>query len=42
MPVSVFLSADMEAMYNVKVPMRDGVNLSADIYFPGTRRGHSR
>jgi len=31
---SVFLSAGVEARYNVKVPMRDGVNLSADIYFP--------
>ena len=39
MPVSVFLSADMEAMYNVKVPMRDGVNLSADIYFPRDEKG---
>ena len=39
MPVSVFLSADMEARYNVKVPMRDGVNLSADIYFPRGEKG---
>ncbi len=39
MPVSVFLSADMEARYNVKVPMRDGVNLSADIYFPRGAKG---
>ena len=31
---SVFLNAGLEARYNVKVPMRDGVNLSADIYFP--------
>ena len=31
---SVFLNTKVEARYNVKVPMRDGVNLSADIYFP--------
>ena len=36
---SVFLSAGMEARYNVKVPMRDGVNLSADIYFPRGQDG---
>ena len=36
---NVFRTADMEARYNVKVPMRDGVNLSADIYFPGGKPG---
>ena len=36
---SVFLSAGMEARYNVRIPMRDGVNLSADIYFPRGEQG---
>ena len=34
MSYNVFLPAGVEARYNVKVPMRDGVRLSADIYFP--------
>ena len=34
---SVFLSAGLEVRYNVKVPMRDDVNLSADIFF---KKGH--
>ncbi len=36
---SVFQNADVEARYDVKVPMRDGVNLSADIYFPRGGQG---
>ena len=28
---------DVEMRLNVKVPMRDGVNLSADIYLPRAR-----
>ena len=36
---SVFLSAGLEARYNVKVPMRDGVKLSADIYSPSGEQG---
>ena len=36
---NVFLPADLEARYNVKTPMRDGVNLSSDIYFPRDRSG---
>ena len=31
---SAFLPAGVEVRYNVMVPMRDGVRLSADIYFP--------
>ena len=31
---SAFLPDGVEARYNVMVPMRDGVRLSADIYFP--------
>ena len=36
---NVFLPAGVEARYNVKVPMRDGVRLSADIYFPAGLSG---
>ena len=36
---SVFQNASVEARYDVKVPMRDGVNLSADIYFPRGEQG---
>ena len=36
---SVFLGAGLEARHNVKVPMRDGVNLSADIYSPAGQPG---
>ena len=32
-----FLPAGLDVRYNVKVPMRDGVNLSIDIYFPAGR-----
>ena len=39
MAQNVFLSAGLDARYNVKVPMRDGVNLSADIYFPSGHPG---
>ena len=31
---SAFLPVGVEVRYNVMVPMRDGVRLSADIYFP--------
>ena len=34
MSSSFLLPAGVEARYNVKMPMRDGVNLSADIFFP--------
>ena len=36
---NVFLPAGVEARYNVMIPMRDGVRLSADIYFPSGRNG---
>ena len=39
MSSNVFLPDGVEARYNVKVPMRDGVELSADIYFPRGRTG---
>ena len=39
MPPNVFLPAGLEAKYNVKTPMRDGVGLSADIYFPRGQSG---
>ena len=39
MTQSHLLPAGVEARYNVKVPMRDGVNLSADIYFPKEQKG---
>ncbi|MBM3948854.1 MAG: CocE/NonD family hydrolase [SAR202 cluster bacterium] len=35
----LFLPAGVRAQYNVKVPMRDGVRLSADIYFPREGEG---
>ncbi len=35
----MFKPANFEARYNVKVPMRDGVKLSADIYLPRRRAG---
>ena len=31
---NIFLPAGVEARYNVMIPMRDGVRLSADIYLP--------
>ena len=31
---NLFIPAGVRARYDVKVPMRDGVSLSADIYFP--------
>ena len=34
MAENIFLPAGVEARFNVKVPMRDGVRLSADIYLP--------
>ena len=34
MPQNVFLPAGVEPRFNVKMPMRDGVHLSADFYFP--------
>lgn len=36
---SHLLPAGVEARFNVKVPMRDGTNLSADIYFPKGQEG---
>ena len=39
MAQNVFLPAGVEVKYNVKVPMRDGVRLSADIYFPRDQLG---
>ena len=36
---SAFLPAGVEVKYDVKAPMRDGVELSADIYFPRGRPG---
>lgn len=39
MPSNVFLPYGLNARYNVKVPMRDGINLSADIYFPKSGEG---
>ena len=33
------LPAGVEAHYNVQVPMRDGVHLSTDIYFPKSQSG---
>ena len=35
----VYLTAGVETRYNVKIPMRDGVNLSADIYLPKGKEG---
>ena len=34
MTQNVFLPAGIHAWFNVQVPMRDGINLSADIYLP--------
>ena len=34
MTQNVFLPAGIDAWFNVQVPMRDGVNLSADFYLP--------
>ena len=39
MTLNVFRPAGWEARYNVKVPMRDGVRLSADIYSPRGQPG---
>ena len=39
MTQNVFLPEGVEVKYNVKVPMRDGVNLSVDIYFPRGKEG---
>ena len=39
MELNVFRPAGWEARYNVKVPMRDGVRLSADIYSPRGQSG---
>ena len=41
MAQNVFLPAGVEARYNVKAPMRDGVRLSADIYLPKGQTGPS-
>ena len=37
MTQNVFLPAGIDAKFNVPVPMRDGINLSADIYLPRDR-----
>ena len=37
MTQNVFLPAGINAWFNVHVPMRDGINLSADIYLPKDR-----
>ena len=39
MTQNVFLPAGVEVRYNVKMPMRDGVRLSADIYSPRDEPG---
>ena len=39
MTLNVFLPDGVETRYNVKATMRDGVNLSADIYYPRNRHG---
>ena len=39
MTQSVFRPAGVEMKYNVKMPMRDGVELSGDIYLPSERSG---
>ena len=31
---NVFKPAGLRVEYDIKVPMRDGVNLSLDVYFP--------
>ena len=38
-PSRFLLPAGVSARYNVKVPMRDGVKMSADIFFPEKRDG---
>ena len=35
----VYLTTGVETRYNVKIPMRDGVNLSADVYLPKGKEG---
>ena len=35
----IYLTTGVETRYNVKIPMRDGVNLSADIYLPKGKDG---
>ena len=37
MAESAFLPAGIDVRNNVRVPMRDGVELSIDIYLPGGR-----
>lgn len=39
MPRNIFVNKDVEAKYNVKVAMRDGIELSTDIYFPRGVKG---
>ena len=39
MTSNLFVPAGVEARYHVKVPMRDGVALSADIYSPAAGPG---
>ena len=39
MTENVFLPDGVEVKYNVKVPMRDGVDLSVDIYSPRGKKG---
>ena len=36
---NVFLPAGVRAMYDVRVPMRDGVTLSADVFLPKDEPG---
>ena len=36
---NLFVPAGVEARYDVKIPMRDGVSLSADLYFPSGTAG---
>ena len=39
MSQNIFLPAGVEVRYDVKVPMRDGVRLSADVYSPKGQSG---
>ena len=39
MTLNIFRPAGFKARYNVKSPMRDGVNLSCDIYMPSDEPG---
>ena len=39
MTLNIFRPAGVEIQYNVKMPMRDGVNLSGDIYLPSGGSG---